>query len=301
MTSLYARPERFPHYVPTMSFAKTRSRLGVTAACVGLLMSVPACTDSTGPSKLEPNAALQSLMLGIGSVDFVSSGPAPIRADASFAALAPLLDQVDVTIDGKTQSMFALGMRETFPAGTCMEDVIIFPSFPPEEGVCTPPDTGLGVVLWQSHSAFAPPDRMILIIADIGTVDFDFVSFVNFEQSEFTTTFPSGVAMYLEGEDNFWMSLSGSLTSQVAATSQSCELQLPPYAKAGACSIATFDEQGAITFERFTETGPAAARLTVTIPRQTIHGLWLNITETQPYTFPDFQQSLLKRMLRMRG
>jgi hypothetical protein len=301
MITLYTRNERFPHCVSTMSFPRTRPRLGVTAACVGLLIAIPACTDSTGPSKLEPDAALQSLMLGIGSVNFVSSGPILIRADASFAALAPLLDQVDVTIDGKTQSMFALGMRETFPPGTCMEDVFIFPSFPPEEGVCTPPDTGLGVVLWQSHSAFAPPDRMILIIADIGTVNFDFDSFVDFEQSEFTTTFPSGVAMYLEGEDNFWMSLSGSLTSQVAATSQSCALQLPPYAKAGACSIATFDEQGAITFERFTETGPTAARLTVTIPRQAIHGLWLNITETQPYTFPDFQRNSLTRMLRIKN
>jgi len=244
---------------------------------------------------------LQSLMLGIGSVNFVSTGPVAIRADASFASLAPLLDQVDVTIDGKTQSMFALGMRETFPPGTCMEDIFIFPSFPPVDGVCTPPDTGLGVVLWQSHSAFAPPDRMILILADVGTVNFDFDSFVNFEQNEFTTTFPSGVAMYLEGEDNFWVSLSGSLTSQVAATSQSCGLELPPYAKAGACSIATFDEQGAITFERFTETGATAARLTVTIPRQAIHGLWLNITETQPYTFPDFQRNPVTRMLRIRG
>jgi hypothetical protein len=264
-------------------------------------MSISACNDSTGPSKLEPNAALQSLMLGIGSVAFVS-GPIPIQADASFAALAPLLDQVDVTIDGKTQSMFALGMRETFPEGTCMENVFIFPSFPPGEGVCTPLDPGLGVVLWQSHSAFEPPDRMVLIIADIGTVNFDFDSFVDFGLNEFTTTFPlSGVAMYLEGEDNFWMSLSGSLTSQVAATSESCGLQLPPYAKAGSCSISTFDEQGAITFERLTEDGPTAERLNLTIPRQTIHGLWVNITETQPYILPDFQRNSLKRMLRIRG
>ena len=284
-----------------MAFAKARSRLGVTAVCVGLLVSISACNDSSGPGKLEPNAALQSLMLGIGSAGFVP-GTTPIRADASLAALAPLLDQVDVTVDGKTQSMFALGMRETFPEGACMENIFIFPSFPPEEGVCTPPDTGLGVILWQSHSAFAPPDRMILIIADIGTVNFDFGFFVDFDPNEFTTTFPlSGVAMYLEGEDNFWMSLSGSLTSQVAATSQSCGLELPPYAKAGSCTIATFDEQGAITFERLTETGPTAERLNLTIPRQTIHGLWLNITETQPYTLPDFQRNSLKRMLRIRG
>jgi hypothetical protein len=144
---------------------------------------------------------------------------------------------------------------------------------------------------------------MVLIVADVGTVNFDFDSFVVLDQpNEFTTTFPiSGFAMYLEGEDNFWMSRSGSLTSQVAATSQSCGLELPPYAKAGNCSISTFDEQGAITFERFSETGPTAERLTITIPRQTIHGLWLNITETQPYTLPDFQQNPVTRILRIRG
>ena len=262
-------------------------------------MSISACNDSTGPSKLEPNAALQSLMLGIGSGSLIPSGAIAIRADASFAELAPLLDQIDLTIDGKTQSMFALGMRETFPAGTCLEDIFIFPSIPPENAVCTPPDTGLGVVLWQSHSAFAPPDRMILIVADVGTVNFN--SFVLLDEpNEFTTTFPiSGFAMYLEGEDNFWMSRSGSLTSQVAATSQSCGLELPPYAKAGSCNISTFDEQGAITFERFSETGPTAERRNITIPRQTIHGLWLNITETQPYAFPDFQRNPVKRTLRI--
>lgn len=291
----------FPIPYRKMAFTKTRSRLEVAAVCVGFLMSISACNDSTGPSKLEPGAALQSLMLGIGSVGFVS-GPVPIRADASFATLAPLLDQVDVTIDGKTQSMFALGVRETFPEGTCLENVFIFPSFPPEPGVCTPAETGLGVILWQSHSAFAPPDRMVFIVADVGTVDFDFDSFVIFDPSTQPTTPPiPGFAIYLEGEDDFWMSLSGSLTSQVAATSQSCGMQLPPYAKAGACSIATFDEQGAITFERVTETGATAERLNVTIPRQTIHGLWLNITETQPYTLPGFQRNPVTRMLRIRG
>ena len=283
-----------------MVFAKARSRLGVTAVCVGLLVSISACNDSTGPSKLEPNAALQSLMLGIGSAGFVP-GTTPIRADASFAALAPLLDQVDVTIDGKTQSMFALGMRETFPEGTCMENIFIFPSFPPEEGWCTPPDTGLGVVLWQSHSAFTPPDRMIVIVADIGTVgfDFDFVPRVSTSPTSSPRRSHSRASRCTwKARTTFWMSLSGSLTSQVAATSQSCGLDLPPYAKAGSCSIATFDEQGAITFERLTETGPTAERLNVTIPRQTIHGLWLNITETQPYTLPDFQRNSLRRMLR---
>lgn len=278
-----------------MTSTKVCSRLGVTAACAGLLMSISACSDSTAPSRIEPNAALQSLALGMGSL-LIAPSPIPATMDESLGSFASILGEIDVTIDGNTQTMFALGMRETFPAGTCLRDIFVFPSSPPEPGVCTPPIQGLGVILWQSHSASQPPDRMILIIADVGTVGFNFDSF-----TEYVTTVPatptlSGVAMYLEGQDNFWVSLSGSLTSQVAATSQSCGIPLPPYAKAGSCSVATFDEQGAITFELLTETGQSDRRLNVTIPRQTINGLWLNITETQPVTLSDFQRST--RMLR---
>lgn len=284
-----------------MTSTKVCSRFGVTAACVGLVMSISACSDSTGPSKLEPSAALQSLALGMGSL-LIGPSLIPATMDESLGAFASILGEIDVTIDGKTQTMFALGKRETFPAGTCLENVFILPSFPPEPGVCTPLDLGLGVILWQSHSPFARPDRMILIVADIGTIDFDFASFTEYDVTTVPATLPPwGVAMYLEGEDNFWISLSGSLTSQVAATSQPCGIPLPPYAKAGSCSIATFDEQGAITFERFTEGGPSAQRLNVTIPRQTINGLWINITETQPITLGDFQRNSSTRMIRMRS
>jgi hypothetical protein len=88
----------------------------------------------------------------------------------------------------------------------------------------------------------------------------------------------------MENVGDMWLSLSGTLTSQIAATTQSCGLPLPPYAKSGSCSIATFDEQGTITFEEFSETGTSAKRKVVAIPRQTIHGLWQSITETQPIT-----------------
>lgn len=271
-----------------MAFTKARPRLGLIAAFAALLVSISACgSDSTGPSRLEPSAALQSLALGMRSL-LVAPSPIPGTMDESFGGIAPLLDQIDVTIDGKSQSMFAIGTRETFPVGTCLEDIFIYPSMPPLDGVCTPPDLGLGLILWQSHSAFAPPDRMILIVGDIGTIDFNSLGIVTFDATAAAT---SGVAIYLEGEDDFWISQSGTLTSQVAATSQSCGLVLPPYAKSGSCSIATFDEQGAITFEGFSETGPSTERLTVTIPRRTIHGLWLTITETQPITVPEFQRS----------
>ena len=47
-------------------------------------------------------------------------------------------------LDGAAQGMYAIGLRESFPAGTCEETLFIDPLFPPEPGVCTPP--GLGVV-----------------------------------------------------------------------------------------------------------------------------------------------------------
>jgi hypothetical protein len=253
-----------------MAFTKMRSLPGVATVSVALLVSLSACgSDSTGPSKLDSSAALQSLALGMGSVLAVQS-PTGAPVDASFGGIAPLLDQIDVTIDGTTQTMFALGLRETFPDGTCMEDLFEFPSIPPDNAICTPPTLGLGVLLWQSHSPSAPPDRLIFIVGDVGTSNFDFF-----------TSFTPAVAIYIQGADDFWLSQSGSLTSQVAATTQSCGLPLPPYAKAGSCNVATFDEEGMITFEEYSDTGPTAKRLSVTIPRQTIHGLWQAITETQ--------------------
>jgi len=265
-----------------------RSRLrlsGFTALCTGLLLSLFACgSDSTGPSSLDSNAALQSLSLGLGAIsDLESPEAAPLNA--SFSAIAPLLDQINVTIDGTSRTMFGLGLRESFPAGTCAETLFIDPLFPPEPGVCTPPFLGLALVLWQSHAANAPPDRMIFIVGDVGTSSFDNL-----------ITSPSDlvlslVAIYLEGQDSFWISASGALTSQVAATSQSCSIPLPAFAKSATCSIATFDEEGAISFEQLSDV-PSTARLNITIPRQTVHGIWQAVTETQPITLPTYQRTL---------
>ena len=274
-----------------MAFAKVNSPVRIATACVALLISLSACgSDSTGPSKLDPSAALNSLALGMGSVVFVQSSGGPSTV-ADFGDIAPLLDQINVTIDGSSQTMFALGLRESFPAGSCMENIFVDPTFPPVPGQCTPPELGLAVLLWQSHSASAPPDRLIVLIADIGTSNFDFTSILT---PGSTPSSVPGVAIYIAGlNNNMWLSLSGTLTSQVAATSQSCGLPLPPYAKSGSCTISTFDEQGAITFEEYSETGPTAKRLVVTIPRQTLHGLWQSITETQPITVPwDYNRPL---------
>jgi hypothetical protein len=268
-----------------MATRKVRSLPRITAACVGLLISISACGDSTGPGDLDPNSALQSLALGMGSLAGADSREA-VLISGSLGAVEAILDQVEVTVDGKSQTMFALGLRESFPAGTCMESIFIDPSFPREPGVCTPPPAGLALILWQSHSASAPPDRLIFIAADVGTSNFDFYS-----DLPSPIELPTAFAMYVEDEDNVWFSVSGTLTSQVGATSESCTIPLPPYAKSGSCNVATFDEQGAITFEPMLETSPipSTRRLNVTIPRQTVRGLWQAITETQPVTLPEIQ------------
>lgn len=266
-----------------IGFAKVRSPARIAAVSVALAISLSACgSDSTGPSNLDANSALQSLMLGMNALGSVQT-PGTAPTTASFGDIAPLLDQINVTVDGSAHSMFALGLRETFPAGTCIENVFIDPNFPPVPGVCTSPELGLAVLLWQSHSASAPPDRLIFLIADIGTTNFDFTS--TFSSGSTSSSMP-GVAIYMENVDDMWLSLSGTLTSQVATTSQSCGLPLPPYAKSASCNIATFDEQGTIKFEEFSETGTSTRHRLVTIPRQTIHGLWQSITETQPVTGP---------------
>jgi hypothetical protein len=104
---------------------------------------------------------------------------------------------------------------------------------------------------------------------------------MNFADVSTGTSAPPGFALFTEGQE-VWVSVSGSLTSNVTASSQSCTVPLPPYAKTGTCNIASFDEQGTISFEPVT--GVTVKDLV--IPRQTLDGIWLTITETQLVTLP---------------
>lgn len=136
-------------------------RISGVIACAALL-SLAACgTDSTGPNNLDANSALQSLRLGLGGISDIE-GPSGATVIGSLGVIAPLLDQINVTIDGKSQTMFGLGLRDSYPAGTCEETVFPNPDFPPPPGQCTPMSLGVVLLLWQSHSAGAPPDRLIL-------------------------------------------------------------------------------------------------------------------------------------------
>jgi hypothetical protein len=118
---------------------------------------------------------------------------------------------------------------------------------------------------------------MLFVVADVGTVNFDF-----------STTPPDvgfpAFALYVEGQQNVWASLSGSLTSAVTSMNQPCTITKPPYAKTATCNFASFDEQGQMVFEPFDFDQTNTARMTIAIPRQTLHGFWLAISETQPVT-----------------
>jgi hypothetical protein len=231
-------------------------------------------SDSTGPGHVDSITALQSLALGLQSMGGTGSLTTPDATNANaFASIGPLLDQVNVTIDGTSQVMFALGLRETFPPGTCQETIFI-PPVPPIPGQCTPPALGTAVILWQTHSATQLPDRMIFIATDTGTLNLGLPSTPQAAVPAF--------AVYMEGGNNLWSSPSGSVTSRIAATSQTCNFPLPPYAKSGTCSIATFDEQGSIVLDPFSLALPGTPQKTIAIPHQILHGMWLAIGEVQP-------------------
>jgi hypothetical protein len=248
---------------------KVRNIPGVTAGCAALLLFLAACgSDSTGPATtLDAAAALQSLSLGAGG-DVLSA----VYGPSSLAGVPSQFGQVNVSIDGKSQNMYALAVRETYPAGTCVETLIVDPAAPNLPGDCTPLEFSTALILWQSHSANTPPDRLALILGGADMMDF----------ADLTTGTGAspGFAIYVEGQDEVWVSVSGTLATAVTPTNQACAVPLPPYAKSGSCSFADFLEQGTINFEPIT----GVTMKSMVISQQTIHGIWQTITETQTIT-----------------
>lgn len=264
--------------------------LGATIV-LGASALLSGCGDSSGPGSVDAEGALQSLALGLQDAGLGGSPGTP-GVSGSLAGIAPLLTKTTVTIDGSPQEMFALGARQTFPEGTCEEDIFVDPAFPDDPTTCFSIVPGLTLFFWQSHSADEPPDRLLFVTAGPGTVSFDDLGTGEFDASTLPSDLPA-FAFYLQpGRNDFWASLSGTLTSQITSLNQSCGIQLPPYAKSGSCSFATFDEEGRIVFEQFTLDGPGTRRLTIEIPRQSVSGLWLDITEVQPIAFPLMQNGV---------
>jgi hypothetical protein len=250
---------------------RVRSVLRVVTA-TAFVFSAAACSDSSGPGgSIDAAGALRSLSL-LGDVS--SSGGASF-ASAGFLTLGPLLDQVDVEVAGKTYTMYGLGLTETFPTGSCSETIFIVPGVTPTPGECTSPDFGMALILWQSHAANAPPDRVLFIGSDVGDGDFSFAS---------STTQIPAFAFYAEGQDKLWASISGTISSRITATNQSCALPLPPYAVSATCSIANFDEQADILLEDFTALTSTGPSIRIVIPHQNLRGVWQKITQVKPIT-----------------
>jgi hypothetical protein len=268
-----------------------RNHLAGTAACAGLLFSISGCSDSTGPT-VSPRDALQSLALGIATFGDTET-PSVSEVNDALSAIEPLLDRVNVSINGSSRTMYAFATRQTFPEGTCIENIFVDPNFPPPPGECTPANFGATLFLWQSHAANEPPDRMLLVSVDEGTTDF-----------AFDVTDPLSLSLafaaYVETPDKFYFANGGSVNTHITSTGQGCSVPLPPYAKTGTCSIATFDEDGSIVFETITgaDVPSGASDLTITIPRQTMHGLWEQITEVQPVSLTS--TAAIRGLLRQR-
>lgn len=253
------------------------------------LLGLSACVDSTGPGSVDADDALRSLSMGLASE---TSGGLLFGLQASSLGTARVLDQIDVSIDGRTERMYALGLRVTYPEGTCLESLVIFPPSVGLPSFCTPPPHGLLLVLWQTSSGSRPPESMAILSADVGTSDFDF-NLGNFAEGTLELRpFGAAFAMYINDREEFWSSIGGTLTSQVTATSETCNVPAPPFAKASTCHIASFGESGQITFERldldFFGPGPGAPRVTMelVIPPQSIRGILQAITQIQPITLP---------------
>jgi hypothetical protein len=243
------------------------------------MLSLTACSDSTGPST-DAEGALQSLSLAIGGMAG-TDGPITATMVGSLSKLAPFIDQVQVVVAGKSYTMNALGIRESFPEGTCFETIFVTPGFPPPAGSCTPLPPATVLLFWQSRSRNSPPDRMLIVSGSDGTSDFGFD--VSSSLPELSDSF--ALALYSEGTGKGAISTAGRLTMHVSAGSQSCDLPLPPYAKSATCSISSFAAQADATMEEFdglSDSGTTKT-LSLSIPQQTVHGVWEAITETKPF------------------
>jgi len=249
-------------------------------ACTG----VAACADSTGPGNLGDQDAMRSLSLGLtsGGVPTLPFALTPSRLGTGGGGI----DRIDVAINGSTQSMYALGLRVTYPVGTCVETIFVSPP-PVNPGVqCTPPPLGLVLALWQTTSGSRPPGRMVLIFADVGTSSFS-SNFGTLPAEGFDYTDFPAFAFHVNDREEFWMSVGGSLNSQVTASSETCDVPAPLFARTSSCNFATFTEAGQITFERFDFRlfGPGAPPPTmeITIPSQSLRGILQTISEIDPF------------------
>ncbi len=239
-------------------------------SCITLLILAVGCGDSTTGTRTPPVsgqdalASLQSGLSGAGSVLGAST-----LGTASIGGITPSdVGQATVTIDGASVQAFTLALQTTFPAGTCLEQLVSF--VPPSttfgalapKSICTPPPSGVAFIIWQTSSASMPPDRIVIVYANLGTVTFaDFGAF----GSDASSAFPA-LAIYMERSGAISFSSAGTFTSSVRSVGRVCSPPLPSFATSATCSRATFGAAGHISFVAESALGSGVSNHLLDIP-----------------------------------
>ncbi|MGI8510827.1 MAG: hypothetical protein ACR2MQ_16080 [Gemmatimonadaceae bacterium] len=250
-------------------------------ASVVWLIAVAACGGDNGTSPrpaspLNTGDALASLANGM---DGVSGSVLPAGSTLTSGALSALpsaaVGQATVQLDGIPTTLFALGMRTTYPAGTCLERLVGAPSISSGTS-CTAPPGGLMLILWQTESASLAPDRIILIMADLGSVNFADLS--NATAFVPGASFPP-IAIYLERSGALWFANAGSLSSAAVSTAGTCTTPRVGFIAAATCGFATFASTGHISFAPLPFTGSATTGShSLDISASAIPGIVTNVT-----------------------
>lgn len=267
----------------------------VRSAAVLAVVVVVACggdsKSPTAPGYVSSQDALQSLtriLTPSGSVSGAPAVPVTLAGIPPISdALAPQVGKANVTVDGQPVQMFALVLRVTYPSGSCLEQLL------PGEGLgnsgtCIAPPGGLSMILWQTSSGTQIPDKVIFVLADIGTVTFTDLTALDSASFATSTKIPA-LAFYIDRSGSFWTASSGTLSSSVS-TGGVCSMPLPIFAKAATCSVGTFAESGNLSFAPLDigsgQSNQPSGTHTLVMPPQMLAGTVQTVTATTPVTLP---------------
>jgi hypothetical protein len=256
----------------------------------GTVATIACGGDSSGPtapSQLSGRDALQSLTRGLttfdqssaSSADIVSLSVLPLTTSSQTVPVG----QITVTVDGSQVQMFAVAQRVVYPSGSCLEQLAGISNLA-NPGSCTGIPGALSLILWQTSSASQTPDRMIVVLANVGTSHFTSLAGID---STFLGggDFPS-IAFYAQGT-GIWVASGGDITSAVTATTQACPAIPPLFAKSVTCAIGSFAESGGLTFSPVdVGHGAPTGSHTIAISAQTLNGMIQTVTAVVPIGFP---------------
>ncbi|MGI8548855.1 MAG: hypothetical protein ACR2M1_16275, partial [Gemmatimonadaceae bacterium] len=189
---------------------------------ISLLILAVACggDNSTGPRTSTPSVsaqeALRSLTAGLASTGGTMPAGSALGTASIGSVTTSQVGRASIIIDGKSVQAFVLAAQTTFPGGTCLEQLIPTPGPTTPQTTCTAPPTGLVLIFWQTSSPSAPPDRIVIVYADLGRATFSDFATLGSQPA----TLPP-FAMYVERGGAISISSSGSFTSSIKGVDQS--------------------------------------------------------------------------------